>query len=167
MSYIFTFIHNDCFIGSSHWLFHGYKTSWKGNVIQCSHVWKGCWFESVIELCFFCGMFYLVPLLDDFFYQVLQVYSLLLTVKGETVLRMSCHNSWDMSLWVNFLEGLLCFPIKRGCFPFWQGDQLFMCVCFVVVVVVKQGILSYLKGNESVTIMTVLFSKRLTTGRRK
>lgn len=33
-----------------------------------------------------------------------------------------------------------------------------MCVCFVVVVVVvKQGILSYFKGNESVTIMTVFF----------
>lgn len=43
-----------------------------------------------------------------------------------------------------------------------------MCVCFVVVVVVvKQGILSYFKGNESVTIMTVLFSKWITTGRRK
>lgn len=103
---------------------------------------KATWFSVVmfgrvvdlnlsLSYVFFCGMFYLVQLLDDFFIRSCRCIPYSRLWRRETVLRISCHNSWDMSLWVNFLEGLLCFPIKRGCFPFWQGGQLFMCVCFV------------------------------------
>ena len=118
----------------------------------------------------FCGMFYLVQLLDDFFIRSCRCIPYSRLWRRETVLRISCHNSWGMSLWVNFLEGLLCFPIKRGCFPFWQGVS-YLCVYVLWEWwwwwFVRQGILFYFKGNESATIMTVLFSKRITTGRRK
>lgn len=42
----FTSSHDDYFPGRPHGLFHWYKSSWKGDMIQCSSLQKSCWFES-------------------------------------------------------------------------------------------------------------------------